>query len=161
MTGAGLLVGTRFGRARGLIALGVLATLALPCAAVADVVDGDWTVRDRLIAPVDVAGIAGSYDYGAGRVRLDLSAVDFSGADVSTSVDLGVGELVVTVPPRVDVEVDVDLGAGEAEVLGSSDDGLGVEKDVSDAGPDGAGGGKLHLVVDQGVGHVEVRRAAA
>ncbi len=53
--GLGLLVGTRYGRGRWLIALGVLGTLALPPAVFADSYRGDWVDQsERAIAPADV-----------------------------------------------------------------------------------------------------------
>lgn len=161
VSGLGLVVGTFFGRARGLVALGIVAALALPPAAFADAFDGNWNGEDRLITPVDAAGIAPAYEWGAGRVRLDLSGVDFANADVHTTVDFGVGELEITVPANVDVETEADLGIGDATVFDVHGSGLGVSKEVTDTGLDGAGGGKLRLDLSQGIGRLEVRRATS
>jgi phage shock protein PspC (stress-responsive transcriptional regulator) len=161
IAGLGLLLGTFVGRARGLIALGILAALALPPAAFTDAFDGSWSGRDRLIRPVDTAGIATDYSYGAGRIRLDLSGVDFNGTDISTHVQLGAGDLEITLPKNVDVNVDLELGIGDATVFDSHNSGLGVSRSRGDTGLDGVGGGNLHLKVGQGIGRVEVRRATA
>ncbi|HVE25208.1 MAG TPA: PspC domain-containing protein [Sporichthya sp.] len=160
--GLGLLISTRWGRARWLIPLGVVGVLALPPTLFLDSYDGDWVDQEHsAVAPADPAGIASEYHYRGGRVLLDLSAVDFSGADVHTTVRVGAGELIVTVPAGVDVVTAVDLGLGDAEVFGTEEGGYGVDLDRQDLGADGAGGGTLTLDVEQGFGHVEVRRAAA
>jgi phage shock protein PspC (stress-responsive transcriptional regulator) len=158
----GLLVGTRWGRARWLIPLGVLGVLALPPSVFADRYGGDWVdQQESAVTPADVASIAPEYDYRGGRVRLDLTAVDFAGADVATKVSMGVGDLLITVPDNVDVLTAVDLGLGSSEVFGEEHDGVGVGTHDRDDGADGPGGGTLRIDVEQGVGHVEVRRAAA
>lgn len=160
-SGAGLLLGTWYGRARSLIALGLVGGLALPVAVFADTFDGDWADRERTIAPADATGIAPEYSYRAGRIHLDLRNVDFTGRDVSTEVRLGAGDLEVTVPANTDVRTEIDLGAGEATFFGAHSSGLCISKDRADDGADGPGGGTLYLTVSQGFGRVEVLRAAA
>lgn len=161
-TGLGLLVGTLWGRARWLIPLGVLGVLALPPTLFLDKYDGDWVDQENsAIAPADAASLAPEYSYRGGRILLDLSATNFADADVSTKVRLGAGELIVTVPANVDVVTDIDLGVGLVEMFGQEHDGVDVDVDRRDDGPDGPGGGTLNLKVEQGFGHVEVRRAAA
>jgi hypothetical protein len=160
--GVGLLVGSRYGRGRWLIPLGVLGVLALPPTLFADQWRGDWVdQQDSQVAPADVASIQPTYDYRGGRVRIDLSRIDFAGADVGTKIRVGAGDALVTVPANVDVLTTVDLGAGSSVVFGEEHDGIGVGTHDRDDGPDGLGGGTLRLDVEQGVGHVEVRRAAA
>lgn len=162
VTGLGLVVGAVFGRARGLIALGVLAALAIPPTAFADAYSGGWVDQDPGDnRPTDVAAIAPEYRYRGGQVFLDLSAVDFTDRTAATRIRIGVGEVVVTVPPNVDVTADVEVTAGEVNVFGHEQHGLGIEVERHDTGADGAGGGTLNLVVDQGAGSVEVRRADA
>jgi phage shock protein PspC (stress-responsive transcriptional regulator) len=160
--GLGLLVGSRYGRGRWLIALGVLGALALPPAVFADAYRGDWVDQNKqAITPTDVAGIAPEYSYRGGVVRLDLSGVNFTDQAVTTRIELGVGDTELIVPANVDVITDVDLGIGEAEVFGSEHNGLGVSERGRDDGADGPGGGTLTVEIEQGIGHVEVRRAAA
>jgi phage shock protein PspC (stress-responsive transcriptional regulator) len=160
--GAGLLVGSRYGRGRWLIPLGVIGVLALPPTVFADQWSGDWVdQQDRQVAPADTASIQPTYEYRGGRVRIDLSGIDFTNAAAGTKIRVGVGDLLVTVPANVDVVTSVDLGAGSSDVLGEEHDGVGVGTHDRDEGVDGPGGGTLTLDVEQGIGHVEVRRAAA
>jgi hypothetical protein len=161
--GLGLLVGTWYGRSRGLIALGVLAALALPPTIAADVVHPtDWQ-RDRVqvVDVTDVGAIRGTYDFRPGRAELDLTGATFANRTVRTRVDMPAGVLTVRVPQNVDVTATVDVGMGESRVLGRHNDGLGITDRVEDLGPDGRGGGTLELHIDQGVGSVEVNREAA
>lgn len=160
--GLGLLVGTRYGRGRWLIALGVLGVLALPPTVFADSYRGDWVDQDgRAIVPAAAADIAPEYSYRGGRVILDLSKIDFTNQTVATAVEVGAGHVTVLLPPDVDVQADLDLGVGVIEVFGFEHNGLGLSEQKRDEGADGPGGGTLELEVEQGVGHLEVFRAAA
>lgn len=158
----GLLVGARYGRARSLIALGLLGALAIPPAAFAEEYDGDWVGEEtERIAPGEVAAIEPEYSFRGGRILIDLGEVDFDGATTRTEVRLGAGDLEITVPPEVDVDVDLSMGAGTVTAFGDGETGLGPDLRRDDDGVDGAGGGQLDLTVDQGFGRVEVLRAAA
>ena len=161
IVGLGLLVGAWFGRSRGLIALGIVLSLAMVPAVVADHVD--FRGEDVLVRPTTVAGIpAGTQEYGAGEVRYDLSGVEFTDTDaVTLAIDQGVGELTVILPAEVDAIVNADLGVGEIDALDSVSGGFGREARIVDNGADGPGGGELELQLDLGVGQIEVRRAAA
>lgn len=157
--GLGLLVGSRYGRGRWLIALGVLGTLALPPTVFADSYRGDWVDQgESAIAPFDVGGIAANYSYRGGRIVLDLSAVDFTDQNVTTRIEVGVGDTELILPADVDVVSDVELGIGSAELFGSEHNGFGVSESGRDDGADGPGGGTLTVEIEQGVGHVVVHR---
>jgi hypothetical protein len=92
-------------------------------------------------------------------VRLDLSRLDLTGQEARSTVHLGAGELIVTVPATTDVTVHVKLNAGQYETFDAQDGGIDLSRTVRDEGPDGPGGGMLDLTIRQGVGHVEIRRA--
>jgi hypothetical protein len=94
-------------------------------------------------------------------VILDLSRIDFRDQTVATQLEVGVGHVTVILPPNVDVQTDLDLGVGVIEVFGVEHDGLGVSEQKRDEGADGPGGGTLELEISQGVGQLEVFRAAA
>jgi hypothetical protein len=159
--GLGLLVGTWYGRARGLILLGLAGLLALPPTAFAQTFHGSFVHGTRTIAPTDVADLQSTYEYRGGQVRLDLSKLDLAGRDARSTVRLGAGELIVTVPATTDVAVHVRLTAGQYETFDAEDGGVDLRRTIRDEGPDGPGGGTLDLTIRQGVGHIEVRRAAA
>ncbi len=156
--GAGLIIGTWYGRARGLIALGIVLCIALAGLSAA----GHWrhlgTVGDRHWSPQTASKIQQAYNLGVGDARLDLTAVDFSDASVTTRMQVGVGDLRVLVPADVDVVVHARTGAGNLNLFGKRSDGTGVRDTVTDLGADGAGGGRLQLYLDNGLGDLEVSR---
>jgi hypothetical protein len=160
----GLLVGAVAGRARGLIALGILLALALGVTTAAERVhglagrqDGDVTWR-----PVAVSTVQATYEHGFGNTTLDLRAVAFRTTDrVATRVSNGAGNVTVLLPPDVDVTVRANVGAGRIDAFGPRSEGLGREVRAADSGADGPGGGRLDLRIELGAGNVEVRREAA
>ncbi len=78
---------------------------------------------------------------------------------MTTRIEVGAGDVELILPANVDVVTEVDLGIGSAEVFGSEHNGFGVSTDGRDDGGDGVGGGTFTVEIEQGVGHVEVRRA--
>jgi phage shock protein PspC (stress-responsive transcriptional regulator) len=161
IVGLGLLVGAWYGRSRGLIAIGLVLSIALVPAVAFD--HADFHEENVVVSPTTVAGIpTGTQEHGAGEVRYDLSAVEFADTDsASLLVDQGAGELTVILPPDVDVVLKADMGVGEMRALSEVSDGFGREANIVDNGADGPGGGELELGLDLGIGSIEVRREAA
>lgn len=111
-----LLVGSVVGRAGGLIALGVVASLALAAGTAADRWDGE---RYEYSPPV-TADLDDTYAMGSGELVLDLTDVrDLEGLDGRTIELQGdVGRIEVLVPRGVDVEADVEIdGPGGYQVF--------------------------------------------
>ncbi|TDC70607.1 PspC domain-containing protein, partial [Micromonospora sp. KC606] len=158
--GLGLLVGTWFGRARWLIALGLVTAAALGVATVAESYDRVRGVDGNVTwAPTDRRDLADRYENSFGDATLDLRGVDLDGQDVQVSVVVNFGQATVVVPPNVDVTTIADVNAGEATVFGQRTAGMdGRSRQVVDLGPDGAGGGKLRLYVHVNAGNLEVAR---
>ncbi|WP_084678581.1 PspC domain-containing protein [Actinopolymorpha alba] len=157
VVGLGLIVGTWFGRSAGLIAVGILLALALIPASVAQRVVNESV--DLTVRPVSVAGIEPTYDYPTGRLSVDLSAVPFQDRqNVTTSVDMGAGDVTVIVPPHVDVRFSGDVGVGDLTVFGNSESGPDLSRSTVDYGADGPGGGVLTLKADVGIGRLAVER---
>lgn len=169
MVALGLLVGAWFGRARGLIVLGLVLTVALVPAVVVDAAtDDDWSELRRWgraetvrFSPTTAAQIEPAYGMNSGQLVLDLRDVDFTGDDVTTSVDAGAGEVVVLLPADVDVTAEAAVDLGELDLLGFISGGFDLGRSITDLGSDGAGGGRLALSIDANVGRVEVAREAA
>lgn len=158
--GLGLVVGAVLGRARGLVWLGIPLALALVAVSTADV-SLEGGTGDREYRPQAVAEVQKDYRIGVGSVRLDLTDLDFTGQAVSTRVSAGIGNVEVLVPRDVDVDVVGRSRIGEADLFGALVNGTSSERSVVDQGPDGEGGGTLRLVLEVGVGRVEVDRATA
>ncbi|MFG1950088.1 PspC domain-containing protein [Micromonospora sp. NPDC048830] len=158
--GLGLLVGAWFGRARWLIALGLVTAAALGVATVAESydrirgVDGDVTW-----APTDHRDLADRYENNFGNAVLDLRAIDFDKRETNVTVAISFGEATVVVPPSVDVTTIADVNAGDATVFGKRSSELdGRLRESVDLGPDGPGGGKLRLYIHVNAGNLEVTR---
>ncbi|HWH28176.1 MAG TPA: LiaF domain-containing protein, partial [Mycobacteriales bacterium] len=154
VTGVGLLVGARWGRARGLIVLAVALGLAL---AATDNVDrrfgsgtGErtWTVDG-----------SSRHSLGAGTATLDLRPLAGTERRVTVEARVGAGELVVLVPEDLGVALDAEVGFGELRT--PTDDGgvrtqtgPGVDRQTA-LGE--AGRRNVTLDVEVGVGELEVR----
>ncbi|GAA0795758.1 PspC domain-containing protein [Spirilliplanes yamanashiensis] len=160
VVGAGLLVGAWFGRARGLIALGIVLSVLMIPATLAE----SWRgLRGGTITwtPQDQASVADRYSYPFGTATLDLRSVPFAtGQQLEIAAEMHLGKLIVRVPPNVDVTASVDMDAGDAQVFGQRWK-FGDTRSVSeiiDNGGDGPGGGALRLNLSLNAGNVEVTR---
>ncbi|MFI7021621.1 PspC domain-containing protein [Micromonospora sp. NPDC049900] len=156
----GLLVGTWFGRARWLIALGLVVSAALAVATVAESYDRVRGVDGTVTwAPTDHRDLAVRYEQSFSDAVLDLRAVDFDEKDTEITVVINFGEATVVVPPNVDVTANAHVTAGDANVFGQRAGGLDNRlTEIVDLGADGAGGGKLRLNLQINAGHMEVTR---
>ncbi|SCG54685.1 PspC domain-containing protein [Micromonospora coxensis] len=155
--GLGLLVGTWFGRARWLIALGLVTAAALGVATVAESYDRIRGVDGNVTwAPTDLRDLATRYENSFGDATLDLRGIDFDKRDTEVTVVVNFGQATVVVPPNVDVTTVTDVNAGDATIFGRRSDGR--SREVTDLGPDGAGGGTLRLNVHVNAGNLEVTR---
>lgn len=158
VVGAGLVVGGWYGRARSLVVVGAVLSIATALTSAAEHSIGATraTVAWR---PTGVEQLDPAYRIGIGNARLDLSGLVFTGRNASVDVSVDVGNLTVLLPRDVDVTVDASVEVGTAQVLGEHWDGIGqARRSVSDNGPDGAGGGQLTLRATVDVGDLEVRR---
>ncbi|MEH1123407.1 PspC domain-containing protein [Micromonospora sp. CPCC 206061] len=158
----GLLVGAWFGRARWLIALGVLAAAALGISTIAESQVnhyGGTSGSDMYWKPTTVQAVADRYEHSLGTATLDLSQVDFTGQEQDIYVELNLGELEVILPPKVDVTINSEVSAGDADVLGNTSSGFHiVPAEVVDNGADGPGGGKITMTLKVNGGSLEVHR---
>jgi hypothetical protein len=157
VTGLGLVAGAWFGRARWLIAIGAVLTVALGIASAAEglaTVDRDVTWR-----PTSIDQVESSYTINAGNALLDLSDVDFDGQRSSIRVRVSVGNLMIIVPSTVDVRVTAEVDVGNANLLGTVWSGIGQGgHTITDTGSDGPGGGELTIEATVDIGDLEVRR---
>jgi hypothetical protein len=161
VVGLGLLVGAFFGRARGLIGLGVLLSIVTVLASIIQL-PGNNSVGDQVWKPVSAAEVASSYEWGMGEARLDLSAAGGSPTPVTTSVKLGVGDLKITIPENARVEMHTEIGMGQLDFVdlgNASFDGINVKNDAAFPPSDPNQTALITIDVSVGIGHVEVRRA--
>jgi len=160
---AGLLVGAVRGRARGLIVLGVLLSIATSATAVADdhLVGGigqrDWT--PRTVAQAEKR----DYRLGIGEGELDLSRLP-TGSTVDVDARVGIGQLRVIVPRGARVVVDGHVAAGVLRVAGSptiEDDDIDEVITIDPAAGAVPSGTEITIEAEVGFGELEVRRAAS
>ncbi|BCB86846.1 hypothetical protein Psuf_041590 [Phytohabitans suffuscus] len=159
--GLGLLVGSWFGRARWLIALGFVAAAALGISTIAEHEVGRYETSgsDVYWQPVSAQTMAERYEHNFGSAVLDLSKVDFTDQNEAITVHVSFGDLKVIVPPDVDTTVHAEVNAGDAQIFDNRSSGFQTSPgEIVDLGPDGEGGGKLNITIKVNAGSAEVHR---
>jgi phage shock protein PspC (stress-responsive transcriptional regulator) len=161
VVGAGLIVaaftGGRTARG-GLIALGVVLSLALVAASTHPWNGVRGGMGDRTFRPATFAQVRDVYRGGAGDMTLDLSRLDGRIPDgpVTTRIDHGLGDLQLIVPESADVMLTIETGLGDVRAFGTSDDGFfpgsGSESWTND------GRAEFEIMIHNGLGDVEVSR---
>ena len=151
-----LLVGSFWGRAGGLIALGLVAALATAGASIGDQFPDDH----HTYAPTSPGAVDDSYDFGGGEFLLDLSAISdvdaLDGRDIT--IDGVGGRVEVIVPDGMDVDVTTEVVAGDSRVFDQRNDGFDINVDGSRDG--GVGVPDMSINIDLVAGEVIVREAA-
>jgi phage shock protein PspC (stress-responsive transcriptional regulator) len=160
--GAGLLVGTWWGRARWLIVLGIL-TIPFVLAASLITVPVTGGVGTRSIHPVAVEQIQPAYRLAAGQLAIDLTSLDLAGTSTTITASVAFGNLSVRVPDDVPLTIHATAGAGVIDVSSEnpspfdrSVDGGSISLDQTN----GTGTAAITLNVAVGYGRVAVFRAA-
>jgi phage shock protein PspC (stress-responsive transcriptional regulator) len=161
--GGGLLVGTWWGRAWGLIPVGLLAVPVVAVAALAGPVPVEGGVAERLFQPTTPAEVRSTYRLAGGELILDLSKVDFGPGAPPVEASVAGGRVLVVLPDEVAAEVRGRVGVGALDLLGHVDTGAQVDSAVIEpaAEPPAEGAAatvKLDLMAGYGV--IEVRRAS-
>jgi phage shock protein PspC (stress-responsive transcriptional regulator) len=151
--GVMLLVGAFYGRAGGLILVGLLASLALLAATAAQNVDGGDIRRN----PVTAADVPSDLDTGAGEIVLDLRDVQDLAALDGRTIDLesSFGRIEVILPPGVSADIDAEVHAGgHIGLFGSERDGFGISDQVRHSG--GIGTPEIKIEADVTFGEIQV-----
>ncbi|MDQ3978410.1 MAG: PspC domain-containing protein [Actinomycetota bacterium] len=159
-TGIALVIGAWRGRARGLIPVALLLTVALATVSWIDVPLAGG-VGDRTYRPVLVEQLRSPYRIGIGELTLDLSQLELDGRRAEVLVTAGIGRVEVLVPTSVQLTLAGHAGVGEVVLLGSHWGGSGIDQQVVQSGLGLEGEGGLSVRARVGIGQVEVRRAAA
>lgn len=164
--GSGLVVGAFLRTGRGLIPFALLMTALTWGALAAPVERWDSGVSETTYRPANVNQIQPGYDQVAGRLELDLRAVDLAvpagtiPTAVKTDVSIGAGEVNVWVPRNADLTLKAEAGIGKVTFDGRDQAGADSEITVTDdLGADGIRSGRpLEITIDAGAGNVEVHR---
>lgn len=134
VVGVALMALARRGAHTGLIIFGTALGLVALLTAAAPLEGFQGGVGDRLVEITSVDDIEPDYNLSMGVLTIDLTELaDFQG-EASLDASVGMGELIVRVPPNVGVEVTARSGAGEVEIFGRQADGMGVGETYRSAG---------------------------
>ncbi|GAB2886150.1 PspC domain-containing protein [Nocardioides pacificus] len=158
LIGTMLLIGAWFGRAGGLILIGLIAALTLAGATAAEEYDGSG-VTER---PQSAAAVSDRYDVSMGELRLDLSEVSDPAALVGRTIEVdgGLAKLEVILPEGIDVQVEAVVdGPGDISLFGQSFDGIDIARDSfrpADPITPAPSEGELVLDINLGVGEIVV-----
>ena len=115
--GGGLLVGTWWGRAWGLIPVGLLAVPVVALTALAGPVPVEGGVAERLFQPTTPAEVRSPYRLAGGELILDLSKVDFGPGAPPVEASVAGGRVLVVLPDEVAADVRGRVGVGAVDLL--------------------------------------------
>ena len=130
LLGAGMVIGGMFGKTTALVPIGVV--VAVPLIVLAAIgVPLHGTVGDQNWTPSSAATIEPSYQLAVGDGTLDLSNVQpGAGETVTTTAQVGIGQLQVIVPQNVTVEVHAQSDVGQVtDFSGPTLQNYGTERD--------------------------------
>jgi hypothetical protein len=161
--GGGLLVGTWWGRAWGLVPVGLLAVPVVALTALAGPVPVEGGIAERMYQPTTPAEVRPSYRLAGGELILDLSKVDFGPGAPPVEASVAGGRVLVVIPDEVAAELRGRAGVGAVDLLGHVESGAQVDLTVTEpaAKPPAKGAAptaRLDLMAGYGV--IEVRRAS-
>jgi phage shock protein PspC (stress-responsive transcriptional regulator)/predicted membrane protein len=159
VVGFGLVVGAFFGRAYGLIFLGIVLSIATSLTAVVNHEFGHGAGQ-RHWAATTAEETETPFRLGIGEAELDLTGMP-AGENADVDVTVGLGSLLVIVPEDARVVVDAEVAAGEMRILDEpKDDGTDLRQSITD-NPAGSSGPDITIDAEVGLGDLEVRRAAS
>jgi hypothetical protein len=161
--GVGLVATARSAGGGGLVVLGLLLTVVLASATAVDVGLLQRGVGERSFQPSSTAAITGPFRLGLGSLTVDLTEIDAEElVGQRVEVQVGVGEVVVVLPPASKVPIDLvaEARAGEIDLFseGTGDGGTNLRRVHTDDVPEGTP--TLQLDLDVGLGSIQVVRAA-
>jgi hypothetical protein len=158
IVGLALLVGTWFGRSRGLIAVGLLLTLFAGTFAALDVpLRGD--IGEHIVRPAAISELDSRYRLAIGHLKLDLNGTTLDGRAHRVVLTDAIGYIEVDVPANARVEVKARSDVGSLDILGRPEvGGTHTHSDVVDD-PPGTSGPRIVIDAHVGFGAIKVSRS--
>jgi phage shock protein PspC (stress-responsive transcriptional regulator) len=161
--GAGLLVGTLFGRARWLIVVGLLLTPLLFLASIGPTwsINGEAGERYIRVESIqDLERVGHEYELGAGVLEIDLRQFEppLDGEilyPIPVGARIGAGEIRIWLPEPTSATVHGRVGIGSVDILGHQSAGLGVSRTEETFSSDSEV--KFNIEANAGVGSVVVK----
>ncbi|MFI1246080.1 PspC domain-containing protein [Streptomyces anulatus] len=165
--GSGLLIASVLGRTGfGTVLMAMITAGLLAGAAVLPKdIDTSWARQEW--RPASVSAVEPRYELSTGDARLDLSGLKVPrGETVRTGLDVAAGRAAVVVPENVTVKVRAEAGLGEIRLEEGQRVQVRINSDEAKQRtlPPPAGtkpAGTIELVLEVGIGQVEVTRAAS
>jgi phage shock protein PspC (stress-responsive transcriptional regulator) len=153
LSGVFLVIGAFWGRAGGIVLVGLLAAAGTAGATIGD----RWDPHSTTVTPAVAAELQSSYSMDAGELVLDLSGVSdprsLDGREISVTGD--VGHLDIRVPDDVTVVANTHVtGIGGISAFGR--DGGGVDTELTSIHSGGPGAPRLTIDADLHVGQIDV-----
>lgn len=163
VVGAGLVIGTWYGRARWLAFIGVALCLALGATAALDATGA--SLRGGVGERYWMANQGDSdqdFRLGAGEATLDLRGLDPEGAHINIDATVGLGHLLILLPTDLDVRVRSEVALGEINgdlyegAVTASNSRNGQRK--TQVSTYGSADPRVEVDATVGTGEVEIRR---
>jgi phage shock protein PspC (stress-responsive transcriptional regulator) len=153
--GIGLVVGTWWGHARGLILLGLL---LLPFAFAASFVTAplEGGFGDQRFSPASLDELEDEYRLAGGDLVLDLTDIDGGSPPIEIVASVGMGRLLVLLPDDAGAEIDASIGAGDLFIADGRERGTRIsEREVIEGD-----GQQFRLDLEAGIGRIRVETIA-
>jgi phage shock protein PspC (stress-responsive transcriptional regulator) len=124
-------------------------------------------IGDTQWHPTTASQVASRYRLAIGNMQVDLGDVAFKPGTTHVTASVGIGNLVVDLPPGTSVSVSAHSGLGDVNVFGQNQGGFSTQRTVQLAAPvrsqTSSNNAGPHIVLDAqaGVGHVQVVRSGS
>ncbi|MCI0345850.1 MAG: PspC domain-containing protein [Chloroflexi bacterium] len=156
--GIGLLVGALWGRARGLILIGLaILPFALGSSFVHVPLDGG--VGEPYYAPESIGQLRPEYRLAAGGMIFDLTQLEGQTGALDMAASVGVGKIVVVLPQDAIIDITSSVEAGRLALFDSERVGTSLRQRVIGNGTGTGTGATMHLTLDVGIGDVFIYRS--
>ena len=154
LIGIGLAIALAPGRHAFLVVLGILVALAgIPALLVDDeLLEGG--IGDSTERPVTASDLE-PFRHAIGKLTVDLTEPDLELDGATVEASLGIGDLLVLVPPDTDIALDAHIGVGNIQAFGEEENGVDVDLErISGT----SGSQELELELEAGIGNIRVER---
>ena len=154
--GVGLVVGAWWGRAQGLILLGiVLLPVAFVSAFLTVPLEGGFGYHE--FRPQNLAELRSAYRIVGGEMWIDLTELRAGTSPVTITASAGIGRIWITVPSDATVQAEGTVQGGRLNLFGRGGDGTALADHVNEPGS-----GALFVIdVSAGIGTINVQRSTA
>ena len=156
LIGLALIIGAFNGPHPGMITAGVFVTIGVLAVAATPPEAFSGGVGGQEVRVADEADLDASYQVGVGELTIDLSDLVLTDSKV-VQVNVGAGNLTITLPPDMAVDITALASAGRVDLLGENGNGVSVTRTYTSEGFESADV-TLTLDLEVAAGNIEVRQ---